>query len=230
MITKIQPTAPDLALVGTTKSELALQQSWSTGLSFVFGVVLVLILELLNLDVGPSLSFLVVVAFTTTGYWMPLSQLRKRACRKRSEFQICFAVYLELVNILLAGGAGVETALLAAASAGDGWVFDELTRVLDTSRATRQSPWILLNDFGERNGLVEASEIAASIQLAGEQGSKIRQSLSAKAVTLRMRQLAQAEAQAQVATEKMGIPSVMLFVAFVLLLGYPAMQSIMGTW
>jgi hypothetical protein len=45
-----------------------------------------------------------------------------------------------------------------------------------------------------------------------------------------MRQLALAEASAQSATEQMGVPTVLLFVGFIVLLGYPALSAVVGTW
>ena len=38
--------------------------------------------------------------------------------------------YLDLVDVVLAGGAGIETALEAAAEAGDGWAFAEIRGAL----------------------------------------------------------------------------------------------------
>jgi hypothetical protein len=43
---------------------------------------------------------------------------------------------------------------------------------------------------------------------------------------MRARQLAEIEADANAATERMGLPMVLLFMGFLILLGYPAMQTI----
>jgi hypothetical protein len=51
-------------------------------------------------------------------------------------------------------------------------------------------------------------------------------SLVAKASALRAKQMAEVEAEANAATEKMGLPMVMLFLGFLILLGYPAMYLI----
>jgi uncharacterized membrane protein len=70
--------------------------------------------------------------------------------------------------------------------------------------------------------------LAASVSLAGSEGAKIRASLAAKAHALRARQLADAEAHAQSATERMSLPVVLLFGAFLLFLGYPATVNVLG--
>jgi hypothetical protein len=51
-------------------------------------------------------------------------------------------------------------------------------------------------------------------------------SLVAKASSMRAKQMADVEARANSATERMGLPMVLLFLAFLVLLGYPAMQMI----
>jgi hypothetical protein len=43
---------------------------------------------------------------------------------------------------------------------------------------------------------------------------------------MRGKQLAEIEADANAATERMGLPMVLLFMGFLILLGYPAMQMI----
>ena len=43
---------------------------------------------------------------------------------------------------------------------------------------------------------------------------------------MRAKQLAEVEADANAATERMGLPMVLLFMGFLVLLGYPAMQMI----
>jgi hypothetical protein len=43
---------------------------------------------------------------------------------------------------------------------------------------------------------------------------------------MRAKQLAEIEADANAATERMGLPMVFLFMGFLILLGYPAMQMI----
>jgi tight adherence protein C len=75
----------------------------------------------------------------------------------------------------------------------------------------------------------ELTELAASLSLAGTEGARVRESLAVKATSLRDHALAEAEADAQSTTEKMAVPVVMLFLGFLLLIGYPAASAIMST-
>ncbi len=182
---------------------------------------------------GASLPAVVTVVTTVAGlvggFFVPDALLRNQAARRRRQFTFALSSYLDLVNVLPAGGAGVETALHATAAAGDGWAFRELKSSLVRATTMRRSPWAALAELGEELGVEELIELAASVQLAGEEGARIRSSLTAKAAALRGRQLARIEADANAASERMGFPTVGMFVGFLALLAYPAVQQIVGS-
>jgi Flp pilus assembly protein TadB len=159
------------------------------------------------------------------GFVSPSVLLRSRAKARRRSFVHAFSAYLDLVNVLLAGGAGIETALIAAAEAGDGWAFNTLRGSLLRARLARRSPWNELRTLGMRWGMNEVVEVAGSMNLSGDHGARIRSSLAARADSMRARQVAEIEALAQSATERMGLPMMLLFVGFMVLLGYPALQT-----
>ena len=175
-----------------------------------------------------SLVWLCSVICGLLGFMLPDRILRSTAQRRRKSFLHAFSSFLDLTNVLLAGGAGTETALLAAADAGDGWAFEQLRNALVRARSSHHSPWVELAALGERFNLTQVIEVAGSVQLAGEHGARIRSSLSAKAESLRHRQMSEIEAAANSSTERMGMPMVLLFLAFIVLIGYPAVTLIVG--
>ena len=181
---------------------------------------------------GVGLPPITLVALAATGaplgFVLPDLTARSQASARRDAFRHALSSYLDLVNVLLAGGAGVETALEAAADAGDGWCLREIRDALTRARTTRTSPWDCFADLGRSMAIDELVELAASVQLAGQQGARIRLSLVAKASALRAHQMSRVEADAQSATERMGLPTVLMFVGFLVLLGYPAAQMIVG--
>ena len=67
------------------------------------------------------------------------------------------------------------------------------------------------------------------MQLAGVQGARVRLSLAAKAASLRSRQMANIEAEAQSASERMGLPVAAMFLGFLIFLIYPAVQQIIAS-
>ena len=78
-----------------------------------------------------------------------------------------------------------------------------------------------------RFGVPELAELAATVALAGTEGAKVRASLSAKAVSLRVHELTEAETSAQAATERMSLPVVLLFAGFLIFVGYPAVEHVL---
>ena len=189
-------------------------------------VALAVVLGLAGTSLPSGLTLVLVVIALAGGFVIPDLALRSQAGSRRDGFRHALSSYLDLVNVLLAGGAGIETSLEAAAQAGDGWAFVQLRNALVRARTMRQSPWVCFTELGDRIGVRELTEIAASVQLAGEQGARVKMSLAAKAAALRAHQMARIEADAQAATEQMGVPMVLMFIGFIVLLGYPAMQQI----
>lgn len=162
------------------------------------------------------------------GFVAPDALVARRAARRRRDLRYALAAFLDLVVIVLASGGGVETALRDAAGAGSGWAFEELRRALEVARLGRSSPWRALAGLGERVGSGELVELAASVELAGTSGARVRESLRARAVSARDHELAESEAEALAASERMGAPMVAMFVGLVLLIGYPAMATVMA--
>jgi len=160
------------------------------------------------------------------GFLLPDLTVRADADRQRRTFRHALSAYLSLIQVLLAGGAGVETALTDAANVGGGWPFAAIRRTLRTARETRLSPWTALGQLGEQLQISELTELAAAVALAGTEGARVRQSLDAKAAALRVRQAHDAEADANAATERMSIPGVLIAIGFILFVFYPALTQI----
>jgi Flp pilus assembly protein TadB len=160
------------------------------------------------------------------GRVLPDLTLRDQAEQQRRAFRHALSAYLDLVNILLAGGAGIETALYAAEEAGDGRGFEKLRHALERARLTGQSPWDSFARLGARLGISELSELAASVSLAGSHGARIRSSLAAKADALRGHQVAEAEAAAEAATERMTIPVTVMLAGFLVFISFPALLEV----
>lgn len=173
---------------------------------------------------GPVAMF--SLATGAAGFVMPDFLLRDEAEKRRRAFRHTLSSYLDLVNVLLAGGAGIETALYAAADAGDGWGYQTIRGELRRARLTGQSPWDTFARLDERLGINELGELAASVSLAGSHGARIRASLAAKADTLRGHQVAETEAAAEAATERMTVPVAVLLFGFLVFIAYPAVIQI----
>ena len=160
------------------------------------------------------------------GFVVPDAAARRRAAQRRAGFRHALAFFLDLVIVVLAGGAGVTTALTQAAEAGDGWAFVQLRQALARGRARREPPWAVLGQLGVELSVGELEELAAAVSLAEREGASVRQSLAAKAASIRDHHLADAEAKAASTTVRMAAPLVLLGMAFCAFILYGAVTSV----
>ncbi|WP_018639371.1 type II secretion system F family protein [Parafrankia elaeagni] len=174
----------------------------------------------------PVLPVALALFLAVGGFLLPDLTVKAEAARQRRAFRHALSAYLSLIQVLLAGGAGVETALTDAATIGTGWPFVAIRRTLRTARETRVSPWVALGRLGADLQISELTELADAVALAGTEGARVRQSLEAKAAALRVRQAQDAEADANAATERMSIPGVLIAIGFIVFVFYPALTQI----
>ncbi len=185
-------------------------------------------LALTTMGIGPPPGLVAVLSLgcAVGGFFLPDLLLRDEAEKRRRAFRHALSSYLDLVNVLLAGGAGIETSLYAAADAGDGWGYQTIRSALRRARLTGQSPWDTFSRLADDLGVLELAELAASVSLAGSHGARIRASLAAKADSLRGHQIAETESAAEAATERMTVPVAVLLLGFLLFIAYPAVAQI----
>lgn len=181
---------------------------------------------------GAAVSITVPVGaallFAACGLALPALALHQEAEKSRSDFKHALSAYLNLVGVNVAAGRGVEGALETAAATGQGPAFTAIRRALYRGQATGQTPWAALDDLGTEIGIEELRELAATISLAGGMGAKVRESLAAKAATLRKRGLAEIQSAANAAGERMAMPVVLLVIGLIVFIGYPAISRILS--
>lgn len=181
-----------------------------------------------GVDVPLAFTVLATGGLAIAGFLLPDVLLRRLAAERRRAFRYALSSYLDLVNVILAAGAGVETALSDAADAGHGWAFTQLRSALARAQLAGESPWQAFRRLGEDLDLPELRETASGLALAGTHGARVRASLQARAQAMRTRDLADMEGHAEAATERMSVPSVVLVVGFIVFVAYPAAYEILA--
>jgi tight adherence protein C len=217
----------DLELIGRSWERHVLDKVLAAIYGFVLPLVVWVLMGAAGVQLPVGVAVIAAALGVGAGFVLPDVVLRAQVAERRASFNHAFALYLELVSLVLAGGGGIETSLLRAADTGEGWAFQQLRAALTAARLTGRTPWEAFEDLGARLRLPALSDLAASVTLAGEQGAKVRASLAAKAAAIRTRQLADAETTAQAATERMSLPLVLLFGGFLLLIGFPAVVHVL---
>jgi tight adherence protein C len=218
----------DLVVIGRPVSTHLAQQASGAVAGLLAPVLAQLLLTVGGLSLGAAPPVIAALVVAVVGFLTPSLQVHAEAKRLRVGFRHALSAYLDLVGITLAGGAGVDSALRDSVAIGHGWAFTQLRRALDTARLTRTTPWATLRQLGDELDVSELSELAASVSLAGTEGAKVRASLAAKAAALRTHQITDAEADAQAATERMSLPVMVLFLAFLIFIGFPALTQVLN--
>lgn len=181
------------------------------------------------INIPAPLLLLVGLLGAASGFAFAVQDLHSDAERKRRNFGHALSSYLELVTILIAGGRGVESALYDAVELGQGDSYRQLRLALAGAQARRVAPWRALGDLGRRLRVPALEELESSMVLAGESGARVRESLVSKAKAMRVKDLNEIESEAQARSETMVLPVVMMFAAFLVLVGYPAMSGLAAT-
>ena len=198
----------------------------------LLGLLLPTILTVTMMTVGvtPPLTVQAVggLALGALFFWVPDLSVVQAAEQRRHELRRALSCYLDLVAMSLAGGRGIPEALPTAARIGTGWAFELLRSTIDRARLVGDTPWAALADLGKRTGMQELQDLGGALMLVADDGAKVRQSLTARASTQRRRQLAEAEGAAAKADQSMEMAQVVLFIGFVLFLGFPAVVAVMG--
>ncbi len=220
--------AADLAVLGRTPERHTLDKLGYGVVFLALALVPAVLFPVLAVDVPVITSVLGALLFAAIGWLYPDIEVRSRAVATRRAWSHALTVYVDIVGISLAGGAGVEDALMVAARAGAGPQFEQLDAALRAAQTRRHKLWHALDDLGRRGDIVALRELASAVDLAAESGSRIRETLLAKATALRVRQLTEAEAEAQKASETMGVAPALMAIAAVVLIGYPALARFLS--
>jgi len=199
----LQTYERDLAVTGQAMEEwLAKLLLW-----FLIGllgpIVLVLLANAGGLGIpliaGPILGVLGAVVAVIG----EVRELREVAAKRREELCDALSDFLDLVVMSMEGGRSHADALPDIAQIGTGWTFHVLHDAIDNARPNGMTPWEALGEVGERFGVVELLDLRASLNLAQDEGTSIRNSLIARAQSMRDARLADAYARANKSTDAM---------------------------
>ncbi len=195
--------APDLAVTGRDL------QAWLgkvVTLALVFGLgptVLMLARRTRDAEVslqwGPVIGAILAVAAVV----LSVRDLRTEATRARQRFTESLSLYLDLVAMSMEAGNGHAQALPAVAQIGGDATFRDLRTAIELAPSKGITPWEALGQLGVRYAIPELVSLRSTIELAQDDGARIKESLIARAETMRAARLAADLERANKATESM---------------------------
>jgi tight adherence protein C len=218
----------DLDLTGTDLETFATRLLAVTGTCALAPLVVWLLAAMAGLSAPAAVAAVAVVVAVPAGAGATVLSLVRRADERRRHFRIVTGSFVDLVVLSLAGGVGIDGALYAASQVSPDWAAQRIGRALSTARDGGTTPWGALESLGYELRVPELVELATTVQLAGTEGARIRQSLTARAASLRRHEQAEAESAANAMTERLFVPGALLLLGFLLFIGYPAFERILG--
>jgi tight adherence protein C len=221
-------TLANLRAVDRDPDQHLAEQAAAAAAGFVLAPVVATVLVLAGTPLPWALPAWASVLLAAGGVLTPDLVLRDEARRRRADLRAALSGLLDIAVISLAGGAGVEQALADATDNARTLGQHRLRRAIRAATVSRVPPWTTLGQLGSDTAEPALVEFAAALSLAGTEGARVRATLTARAASLREHELADAEAQAASATEKMSVPVVALFAGFLVFLGYPAFAAVLN--
>lgn len=154
-------------------------------------------------------------------------EAHRQAEERRQEFRRALGTYLDLVALEMAGSAAPTEALPNAARVGTGWPTALLRDTLWRATLSGTDQWQALTDLGERIGVGELRDLGTLVRLVGRDGARVRATLTARAATMRRRELADAEGTAGQKEQSMLLAQVLIGFGFITFISYPAIVTVL---
>jgi tight adherence protein C len=217
----------DLAVMGRSV-ESHLGMSVLAGLAGLFAPAVMLSPAVGLLGLNAAVPVWLAAVGGLGGIALTTAQLSSQATERRRDFRHVVGAFLDLVAMNLAGGRGVPEALSSASQLSDGWAMVRLRDTIEAARLQGVTPWAALGDLGDEMAVEELRDLAAALALVAEDGAQVRDSLSARAASMRQRELADTESRAAQRSQSMLVAQLLLCVGFLIFLIYPAISEIVG--
>ena len=218
----------DLRLLGQDTSRwLATKIAYGT-LGLVTAPVLSALLVLGGRPVPWMLPAGGSLALGTLLFCLPDLVTRVNASERRADFRHALTSYLDLVALERGAGAAPTEALEAAAAVGNGWAFERIRAALDQARKASLPPWDGLSALAAEIGVTELADVAEIAGVAGQEGARILDTLTARAESMRSQALTAMKARAGARSTTMVLPIALLAGGFLVLLIFPDFYRLFG--
>jgi tight adherence protein C len=218
----------DLALLGKSFEGFLATKALLGASGLLAAPIFTAWVSLLGLSVNLTVPLWSALLLAGIFFMLPDVQIKRDAAAKRRDFRHAVGAFLDLVAMNLAGGRGVPEALMMASSLGHSWPMIRIRDALSTARIVGITPWQALGQLGDEVNVDELRDLSAALGLVADDGAKVRASLTARAATLRRRELADLQGKAGERSQSMLVAQLLLCAGFVLFISFPAAMKILG--
>jgi tight adherence protein C len=174
----------------------------------------------LSVPVGVTLGTALLVS------WLVHASMRSRAKAARAEFVQALCTYSALTAHQVRSGHGAVEAMERAARVCEGWPYARLRHALLTAQLQMSTPWEELRKLSHSIAVVELATFADIMHSAGTDGAQVYSTLRAQASSLRDQIRVRSLEVTKTKSSKLDIPSTLLVIVLLVLIGYPLMSSI----
>ncbi|MDI1462098.1 type II secretion system F family protein [Catellatospora sp. KI3] len=225
-LTRLRLPAADLDILGRTAG----RHLFSIGLSALAAFMLPVLLTVAAVLLGFSIPLVIPVAatllFALAAALMAHLDMIAKATSARAEFVRALCTYAALTAHQVRSGHGAVEAMERSASICDGWPYTRLRTTLLTAQLQMRPPWDELKTLAADIKVVELDSFADIMRSAGNDGAQVYQTLRAQSASLRDQIRVRALEDAKTRSSKLDIPSTLLIVILLVLVGYPLMASL----
>jgi tight adherence protein C len=218
----------NLSLIGKSFENYLATKVLLALLGLLAGPVVLLAVSAAGFRVSLILPVWFGAALAAVFFFLPDLEVRQKAEARRRDFRHAIGAFLDLVSMNLSGGRGVPEALMAASEIGSGWALWRIRDALANARISGQTPWQALGMLGDEVRVGELRDLAAALGLVADDGAKVRESLGARAASLRRRELADLEGQAGEKSQSMLVAQMLLCAGFLIFLTYPVVGVLLS--
>jgi Flp pilus assembly protein TadB len=218
--------ATDLEILGRTPERHTLTIIGSAASGFVLPIVIGICALILQIELPFILPVLVSLVAAVLMGFLTHQSMRTRAKAARREFVQALAVYIALTAHQVRSGHGAVEAMERSASICSGWPYQRLRQALLTAQLQMRPPWDELKSMAGAIDVVELASFSDIMRSAGADGAQVYTTLRAQASSLRDQLRVKALEAAKTRTSKLDVPSTMLIMIILVLIGYPLMVSI----
>ena len=213
-----------LTAAGRSVEAYRAEKAAATGLGLLLGTLLATVGTWVL--PGSPMVWLFAATLVVTCFVAPDLAARSAAAEHQADLRAASSALADLTVMGLAAGAGPTGAVTAALQHGHGPALVRIREAVHAANIRHRPAWEGLEELCAQTRVRELGELAASLRLGGTSGARTRTSLTAKAQSLRARRLAEAEAAAHAATERMTLPTTGLVAGFLVLISYAALSHI----